>query len=95
MTIVVALLLCCSIYSSTGQEAGVVQQSERLTQTLYNSIRAIAFPSSPRFDPDKTNQDARFILMIPGKTLNYFDYYPGKEYTKFIQVRINIVIILL
>ena len=91
MTVIVALLLCCSMYSSTGQEAGVVQQSERMIQSLYNSIRAIAFPSSPQFDPDKTHQDTRFILMIPGKTLNYFDYYPGKEYTEFIQVCINIV----
>ena len=72
-----------------------MQQSERHTQTLYNSIRAVAFPSSPRFDPDETNQDARFVLMTPGKTLNYFDYYPGKEYTEFIQVGIVIIMITL
>ena len=84
--VIAALLLCCSVYSATGQTPGVVEQSEHMVQSLYKAIRAIAFPSSPRFDPAKTNQDVRFILLIPGKTLNYFDYNPGKEYTDFIQV---------
>ncbi len=57
-----------------------------MVQNLYATIRAIAFPKSPQLDEYATNVDTRFILMVPGKVLNYFDYHPGPDYTNFIQV---------
>ena len=53
---------------------------------LYATIRAIAFPRSPELDEYESNVDNRFVLMLPGKILNYFDYFPGPDYMKFIQV---------
>ena len=67
------------------QKNNAVRQGQQNTAALYNLIRSIAFPESPTLD-DSPNLESRFILLMPGKVLNYFDYYPGREYTKFIQV---------
>ena len=82
--VVVALLLLRSVHLVTGQP--LVDNVEQMAQTLYSSIRAVAFPDSPQLLEDKTNIDTRFVLLSPGKILNYQDYYPGEEYTKFLQV---------
>ena len=63
-----------------------VDRIDQMTQGLYATIRGIAFPKSPQLDEYATNVDTRFILMMPGKVLNYFDYHPGPEYTNFITV---------
>ena len=66
--------------------AELAQRAQKTTSTLYDAIRKIAFPASPKLDDNKRHEDNRFILMMPGKVLNYHDYFPGKEYTDFIQV---------
>ena len=68
------------------QTGGLVNRAEQMAQNLYKTIRAIAFPISPELVESTTNVDTRFILMMPGKILNYFDYHPGPDYTKFVQV---------
>ena len=82
----VALLL---LFYSPGdtQQQSPAKQAERSVSALYDTIRRIAFPASPDLQKDKTKADGRFILMMPGKVLNYQDYHPGPEYTEFIQVR--------
>lgn len=93
MLIVVACLLwqqgvmVASDSSSGAQEATSVSQVPKHANALYNTLRSIAFPQSPSLSQ---TTDSRFILMVPGKVLNYFDYYPGGEYTKFIQVIIRL-----
>lgn len=60
--------------------------SQSMTHNLYSTIRNVAFPSSPELIETESNIDSRFVLMMPGKVLNYFDYHPGEAYTAFIQV---------
>ncbi len=54
------------------------------TRNLYTAIRNVAFPEHKL--SDETGVENRFILLMPGKVLNYFDYFPGKDYTDFILV---------
>lgn len=58
---------------------------------LYDTIRKIAFPTSPNLTEGASGEDNRFILMMPGKVLNYQDYFPGEKYTKFVQVNLSSV----
>ena len=55
------------------------QKPNDILSDLYKVIRNIAFPNSPYSDTETAHN--RFILMSPGKVLNYDDYYPGDEYT--------------
>ena len=82
----VVVLLCCSISSVSCQNGGHVQRAQDMAASLYATIRSVAFPASPELEEEQTNVDTRFIQLVPGKILNYFDYYPGPEYTEFIQV---------
>ena len=88
--LVLAMLACgalCADQTSDEQRNAALDSAKKTTAALYDLIRSIAFPESPTLD-NQRNEDNRFILLMPGKVLNYFDYYPGREYTKFIQVRI-------
>ena len=68
--------------------AAIVSGKEKspadIADELYGTLRKIVFPtgSSQNSGP----LENRFLMLMPGKVLNYFDYFPGKEYTKFIQV---------
>ena len=84
-TLVLASLLLL-VYSPTRLQATPAQQAGKSASALYDTIRRIAFPASPDLADDKIKPDGRFILMMPGKILNYQDYHPGDEYTEFIQV---------
>ena len=88
--VLVALLL--SIYSSVTLQLTPAQQAEKSASALYDTIRRIAFPASPDLADEKTKPDGRFILMMPGKVLNYQDYHPGQEYTEFIQVGAMLIV---
>ena len=91
----VALVLCYSIYSVNCQvkNRALVDRSNNMAANLYASIRSVAFPVSPELEEDEANIDTRFILLTPGKILNYFDYNPGSEYTEFIQVYILLILV--
>ena len=84
LTIVAVLLFCLSFHPVECQNKA--QIAERSASGLYDTIRRIAFPKSPELNQD-VKSDSRFILMMPGKILNYQDYHPGKEYMEFVQVR--------
>ncbi len=51
--------------------------SGKILTDLYITLRNIVFPKSPLSDGVMNN---RFVLLSPGKVLNYWDYYPGEDY---------------
>ena len=51
---------------------------------LYTTLRNVVFPKH-ELDSNKPIAN-RFLLLMPGKVLNYFDYFPGRDYVNFIQV---------
>ena len=55
-----------------------------VTADLYLTLRSIAYPDYEV--TDSTSLDGRFIMLTPGKILNFLDYYPGPEYTQFVNV---------
>lgn len=86
LALIALLLLICSPVTQQQQGSAAAKQAEKSASTLYDTLRRIAFPSSPDLAAENTKADGRFILMMPGKVLNYQDYHPGPEYTEFIQV---------
>ena len=74
----------CADTSTNDQVKDESSAAFQRTQQLYITLRNIAYPEKP-LDPN-TKIGSRFVLNMPGKVLNYFDYYPGLEYTKFLQV---------
>jgi hypothetical protein len=61
-------------------------RASHLTQGLYNTLRDVAFPNHKLTDVTASAIEGRFLMLMPGKVLNYFDYFPGNDYTNFIQV---------
>ena len=82
------LVLCRGKESSSRQATDAENKAFETTRNLYTAIRNIAFPEHEL--SDQTGVEDRFILLMPGKVLNYFDYYPGRDYTDFILVSIII-----
>ena len=62
--------------SRDSAQRGMDDAAKKLYE-LYTAIRNVALPKS-----DTTLQ--RLVMLLPGKVLNYFDYYPGKAYEKAI-----------
>ena len=83
----VALLFCsaCSFWIIAAQSDATA--AERSVSGLYETIRRIAFPASPDLQGGDTKADGRFILLMPGKILNFQDYHPGLKYQKDTLVR--------
>ena len=81
------VLLAAALGQNIPSSADEYQKQQRnarsITQGLYVTLRNIIYPGELQDinDPVQT----RFLLLTPGKPLNYFDYFPGKEYTSFIQ----------
>ncbi len=61
------------------------KRSGEILGDLYQTLRTIAFPKSPYSKSDTVHN--RFILLIPGKALNYDDYYPGDLYTASVKAK--------
>jgi hypothetical protein len=78
----VALLFCSACSSTTAQPAANADAAERSVSGLYETIRKVAFPASPDLRSGSTKADGRFILLMPGKILNFNDYHPGQKYQK-------------
>ena len=68
--------------SQLAQEANT--KANDIANQLYGTLKNIAFPTGNAVSSGIIEN--RFLLLMPGKVLNYFDYFPGKEYTKFILV---------
>ena len=80
---VVVLFSLCVLSCVTAQEGDddhnkAVDKSRKILAGLYVTLRNIAFPGSPL--TSGTPIANRFVLMSPGKVLNYWDYYPGQAY---------------
>ena len=66
-------------------------EAERSVSGLYETIRRIAFPASPELRAGSTKADGRFILLMPGKILNFNDYHPGLKYLEDTVVRYDTI----
>ena len=80
----VALLFCSTCNSAAAQQpAANAGGAELSVAGLYQTIRKVAFPASPDLRAaGSTRADGRFILLMPGKILNFNDYHPGLKYQK-------------
>ena len=88
-TLAFVVLLFCSTCSSriAAQSDSPAAKAGRSVSGLYETIRRIAFPSSPELRAGSTKADGRFILLMPGKILNFNDYHPGLKYLEDTVVR--------
>ena len=68
-----------TLVSTDDSPAQDVDRIRAVSANLYLKLRSVAFPESPYSASEVTHN--RFVLMYPGKVLNYYDYYPGDEYT--------------
>ena len=78
--IILCLMLAVLENCIAGSES---ENAKEKIQGLYSTLRSVAFPQP------KTGTgilESRFLLIMPGKVLNYFDYQPGSDYINFIQV---------
>lgn len=87
-----ALLILCILAVARSQTSDSQRQdgqdrASQITSGLYITLRNVAFPNHKL--GDETAIESRFLMLMPGKVLNYFDYFPGKDYTNFIQVSIS------
>ena len=73
-----SLLSCVIAQQSDQDRQKAIEKSRKITAGLYTTLRNIAFPESPL--TSSTPVANRFVLMSPGKVLNYWDYYPGQAY---------------
>lgn len=79
------LILFCLVALAKSQTTAD-QNAMNVATGLYTTLRNIAFPNHQLTDTKK-HVESRFLMLVPGKVLNYYDYHPGTEYTNFIQVR--------
>ena len=78
-TLAFVVLFCSTCSAQPAANAGGAELS---VAGLYQTIRKVAFPASPDLRAGSTRADGRFILLMPGKILNFNDYYPGLKYQK-------------
>jgi len=72
LTLCWALLLTGVIGDSSDEKRKkAAENSEKILTDLYITLRNIVFPKSPLSDGVTSN---RFVLMSPGRVLNYWDY---------------------
>ena len=68
---------------SSPEQAVVSEVEQKSTDTLaklYATIRSVALPD-PREDATGNEPiSQRLVLLLPGKVLNYYDYFPGNAY---------------
>lgn len=74
--VVVCVLFMCN-KSTAEQTENAADASINATRDLYIILRNLVFPQTPLTSGLTSN---RFVLLYPGKVLNYWDYYPGEDY---------------
>ena len=87
VALVVAAMLLADVRSQDSaqeQRRAAAKNSAKILTDLYVTLRNIAFPKSPLSNDVAYN---RFVLLSPGKVLNYWDYYPGAEYEESLMNR--------
>ena len=88
VTVMYLLLLGISFVTLASTDDSPAQDVDRIrtiSANLYLKLRSVAFPESPYSASEVTHN--RFVLMYPGKVLNYYDYYPGDEYTASVKAK--------
>ena len=87
ITVLAVLVTEISSQSSAEQRAKAAENSAKILTDLYITLRNIAFPQSPITTTEDVEN--RFVLLSPGRVLNYWDYYPGSEYEESLSNRNN------
>lgn len=77
LLVAACLLAIVSGDDSEEKRKKAAENAAKITRDLYIALRNIVFPKSPLSNGVTHN---RFVLLSPGKVLNYWDYYPGREY---------------
>lgn len=80
--IAAAAMLFMQVEAQAVDEALAAAQ-ERSTQTLakmYTVIRNVALPPTSAEETGNEPITQRFLMLLPGKVLNYYDYFPGNTY---------------
>ena len=74
----ISILAAASGQSADDRREAAAKHAAKILTDLYLTLRNIVFPKSP-LTPDSVTAN-RFVLMSPGKVLNYWDYYPGEDF---------------
>ncbi len=81
----VAALLCTQL-EAQGNEAAdpaIAAAEKHSTDTLarlYTVIRNVALPPTSAEETGDEKVTTRLLMLLPGKVLNYYDYFPGNTY---------------
>ena len=86
VTVLVGLIASVNSQNSADLRRDSVKNSAKILTDLYVTLTNIAFPKSPLSSDVAHN---RFILLSPGRVLNYWDYYPGGEFEESLVNRNN------
>lgn len=88
ITVFLTVYLCLFSKGEDTSEQQTESQNKafEITSSLYTSLRNLVFPEHKLTSNAGGGIQNRFLLLMPGKVLNYFDYFPGKDYVNFIQV---------
>ena len=77
----VFLLLALWIPTIKGQDVlNDVAKSKNTVARLYTTIRNVALPPPSEDASEDDIVTSRLVLLVPGKVLNYYDYFPGDRY---------------
>ena len=73
-------LATAAVHGNAALNAAEEHSKETLAQ-LYTVIHNVALPSIS----DEAAVSKRLVMLLPGKVLNYYDYYPGAAYESSIE----------
>lgn len=80
MKITGALLLIAIWISASKGQLEDIDRSQDTVARLYTTIRNVALPPPSVDAGDDAIVNSRLVLLLPGKVLNYYDYFPGDRY---------------
>ncbi len=81
--IVIALCMRAAAQSNEAADPALAAAEQHSTKTLaqlYTVIRNVALPPTSAEETGKEPITQRFLMLLPGKVLNYYDYFPGDTY---------------
>ncbi len=76
--LVAFVLVCVQAESSDEMRKHAKDNSVKILGDLYITLRNLVFPKDPLSLTEPAQN--RYVMMSPGKVLNYWDYYPGGAY---------------
>ncbi len=79
--IILLLALCANFCKGVAQEVlKSAKDSDETLAKLYTTIRSVAQPPVSEAASGEEVINSRLVLLLPGKVLNYYDYFPGDRY---------------